>query len=571
MTPHDLIAAFEAVAEAPDGIARLRELILQLAVRGRLVPQDPADEPANVLIQKIRDSGVARRAGDAAMVEAVDARWELPTSWCWIRLSEIANFALGRTPPTKDSSYWEDDGGHPWVSIADMEHYGEVSATKRRVSDKAAAEVFRTPPAPKGTLLMSFKLTIGKVARLAVDAYHNEAIISVFPPVAEMDGYLFRFLPLVAAGVETNAAVKGQTLNSTSLTNLLVPLPPLAEQIRIVARVDELMGLLDRLAAARSSREGTRESARDSTLASLRKAVSPDEVEVAWNRFAERMDELVVDPTDVEPLRQAVLELAVRGRLVPQDPKDEPAGVLLERIAAEKMTLMKTAKTRRAKPLPTLLDDAVPYKVPKTWVWAQIGELTSSLDYGSSAKSSETGVVPVLRMGNLQGGEIDWDDLKFTNDTAEIETYALAPNTVLFNRTNSPALVGKTAIYRGERPAIFAGYLIRIAAVGGISPQYVNIWMNSQFARDWCARTKQDGVSQSNISAGKLATLHMALPPLAEQRRIVGRVDELMGLLDRLEERLTASRDTHAAFAAAAVHGVASGVESRLATVAAES
>jgi type I restriction enzyme S subunit len=192
--------------------------------------------------------------------------------------------------------------------------------------------------------------------------------------------------------------------------------------------------------------------------------------------------------------------------------------------------------------------------VPRAWAWARIGEVTSSLDYGSSAKSSETGTVPVLRMGNLQGGEIDWDDLKFTDDATEIETYRLAPNTVLFNRTNSPALVGKTALYRGGRPAVFAGYLIRVALLPGVLPQYVNVWMNSPLAREWCVRVRQDGVSQSNISAGKLASLHLPVPPLAEQYRMVARVDALMRLLHRLEERLAAARTAHTAFAAAAVH-----------------
>jgi len=314
------------------------------------------------------------------------------------------------------------------------------------------------------------------------------------------------------------------------------------------------MDVLYRLEAARTTRDLTRAAARDSALAALREADAPEEVELAWGRYAERMDDLLIDPTDVAPMRQAVLELAVRGKLVPQDPSDEAASALLERIAAVKACQMRTGKIRRSKPLPSQSDEDCTFSVPRTWGWARIAELTSSLDYGSSAKSSDSGTVPVLRMGNLQGGEIDWDDLKFTDDPVEIETYNLAPSTVLFNRTNSPALVGKTAIYRGERPAVFAGYLIRLVLLPEISPEFVNVWMNSRFARDWCKRSKQDGVSQSNISAGTLALLQVPVPPLAEQHRIVARVDELMGLLDRLEERLADTRTTHAAFAAATVH-----------------
>ncbi len=538
MTPHDLIAAFEAVAEAPQGVERLRELVLKLAVRGRLVPQDPANEPASVLIQKIRDSGFGSRASDAAAVDALDARWELPTSWCWVRLSEIANFSLGRTPPTKDSRFWEDEGGHPWVSIADMEHYGEVSATKRRVSDKAATEVFRTPPVPKGTILMSFKLTIGKVARLAVDGYHNEAIISVFPAVAGMDGYMFRFLPLVAAGVETNAAVKGQTLNSASLTNLLVPLPPLAEQHRVVARVDELMGLLARLEAAGSSRDATRASARDSTLGSLRQADTPEEIEVAWNRFAERVDDLVIDPNDIAPLRQTVLDLAVRGKLVTQDPADEPA------------------RKRLAGRMSGLPSDEAPFTLPNGWEWSSISKLGGVLGGGTPSKSNSA----------FWGGQIPWvtpKDMKrdFIADSEDhVTESALTGSAVKRVPPGSLLMVVRGMILAHSFPTALTVNEVTVnqdmKALVPFDPVIAQFLL---IATKGLKRSVLRLVERSTHGTCKLPTqallaLAMPIPPWVEQQRIADRVKELMRLLDRLEERLSAARGAHASFAAAAVH-----------------
>ena len=333
MTPGEFIEVFDTIAEAPGGIERLRELVLQLAVRGKLVPQDEGEEPAPVLLGRISADNKLKPEKRLSPVNEADVPWRLPSSWIWVRLRQIVNFTMGKTPPTRDISYWSDESGHPWVSIADMSHFGIVSETKRRVTTKATSEVFGCPPVSSGTILMSFKLTIGKIARLGVDAYHNEAIIALYPVIDEMDAYLFQLMPLFSYGGSSKDAIKGKTLNSNSLSNLLVALPPLAEQHRIVAKVDELMGLIDRLEATRHSRETIRTASRDSALAVFRNAATPEEVGTAWTRIDERMDDLFTASADLTPLLETVLQLAVQGQLVPQELTDEPASVLLDRIA----------------------------------------------------------------------------------------------------------------------------------------------------------------------------------------------------------------------------------------------
>ncbi|MFN5220904.1 MAG: restriction endonuclease subunit S, partial [Cyanobacteriota bacterium] len=176
------------------------------------------------------------------------------------------------------------------------------------------------------------------------------------------------------------------------------------------------------------------------------------------------------------------------------------------------------------------------------WLDVKLGEHAESMNYGTSAKSQSDGEVPVLRMGNLQGGSLDWTDLVYTSDLAEIAKYILDEGDVLFNRTNSPELVGKTAIYRGERPAIYAGYLIRVRCLPSLDPEFLNLSLNSPAARDYCWRVKSDGVSQSNINAKKLAAYLFLLPPRHEQQEIVRRTQELFSLADQLEARLTAAR-----------------------------
>jgi type I restriction enzyme, S subunit len=176
------------------------------------------------------------------------------------------------------------------------------------------------------------------------------------------------------------------------------------------------------------------------------------------------------------------------------------------------------------------------------WPLVELRSAARDFSYGSAAKSSKSGSVPVLRMGNIQDGRLDWSDLVYTSDPQEISRYRLAPGDVLFNRTNSPELVGKTAVYQGERDAIYAGYLIRVRCTDQLLLDYLNYCLNSPAGRDYCWRVKSDGVSQSNINAKKLAAFEFGLPCIEEQREIVRRVEALFAYADRLEARYTASR-----------------------------
>ena len=179
---------------------------------------------------------------------------------------------------------------------------------------------------------------------------------------------------------------------------------------------------------------------------------------------------------------------------------------------------------------------------PANWRPVQLADVASDFSYGSAAKSSKIGAIPVLRMGNIQSGRLDWSDLVYTSDPHEIEKYKLTKGDVLFNRTNSPELVGKTAVYQGERDAIYAGYLIRVRCSPALLPEYLNYCLGSKAGRAYCWSVKSDGVSQSNINAKKLAAFRFSLPSVEEQTEIVRRVEALFKLADRIEARYTVAR-----------------------------
>ena len=258
---------------------------------------------------------------------------------------------------------------------------------------------------------------------------------------------------------------------------------------------------------------------------------------------------------DTKALRQKILDLAIRGKLVPQDPSDEPASVLLEKIREEKARMVKEGKLKKkdikndsiiyvgddnlhyekfSDGSVKCIEDEIPFEVPEGWAWARIFALSEDLPYGTSKKSTSSGLIAVLRMGNIQSGEIDYTDLVYSSDTEDIKKYILKKNDLLFNRTNSAEWVGKTAIYRGNIPAIYAGYLIRVRTF--IDSEYLNVVMNSGYAKEYCNSVKTDGVNQSNINAQKLGYFLVPIPPIIEQRRISYSIAKFLSTISTIQK-----------------------------------
>jgi type I restriction enzyme S subunit len=295
-------------------------------------------------------------------------------------------------------------------------------------------------------------------------------------------------------------------LTQGEMNEIPVPLPPLGEQRRIVAKLEKLLGKVD-----------------------------------------DCQQKLVKIPIILKRFRQSVLAAACSGRLTAdwreRNHPTERAEDMVERIRRRRMAGAKTESQReKLRDIYERIEENDSNELPDGWRFVVLGKLCESFDYGTSTKSQPSGKVPVLRMGNIQNGKIDWADLVYTSDEEEIQAYNLEPNTVLFNRTNSPELVGKTAIFRGERSATFAGYLIRINAYQELNPEYLNYCLNTSYAKEFCLRVKTDGVSQSNINAQKLGAFEVPLCPISEQNEIVRRVEALLSLADQIEKRYTSAK-----------------------------
>ena len=495
----------------------LKNSILQLVVQGKLVPQDPSDEPVSELLKRTKSFRThAIKHGTLSIdkkhtadpIAKDDIPYDLPPSWEWVRFADIVTFSSGKTPARQDTESWS-NGVCPWVSIADMVTDGVTFETKEKVSEKAISESFSGKTSPAGTMIMSFKLTIGKMYILGIDAVHNEAIISIFPTVEHKDedtikAYLFKILPLIAVTGESKNAVKGKTLTATSISNLMIPLPPLAEQERIVAKIEELMPLVEE-----------------------------------YGKTEERIKALNAEFPD--KLRKSILQQAVQGKLTERDSSDEPASELLKRIRAEKAALIAEGKVYREKELKAISDEDIPFDIPDQWEWCKLGELTRLITKGSSPSwqgvsyTTEDNGILFVTSENVGVENMLLEKRKYV----EAKFNEMHPSSILQKGdllTNIVgASIGRTALFDEDiENANINQAVCIVRLVNACLTDYLLMYLNSATAIKIMTDKSVDS-ARANLSLTSVTNLLVPLPPLAEQKRIVARVEELLAVCDGLK------------------------------------
>ena len=569
---------FDRICEAPDAVPRLRRFILDLAVRGKLVEQDPGDEPVTQLLKQVqaeRDQLMRQRLLKRVKAEPQSTEdgipFDLPTTWRWVPLQHLIVFGpqngISPRPSARADAPKAITLTATTKGVFDPRHFKHVE-----VSISQHSEYWLRP----GDLLFQRGNTREYVGMAAY--YNGEPYLFVYPDlmmkVRVSDRVSLSYIHLCAvapharAYFSTHASGAQATMpkiNQATLVRLPVPLPPLAEQRRIVAKVDELMTLCDRLETAQAKREGRRARLTAASLHRLGQPAPSDQKAEATAfrehaRFHLRhLPRLTSRSEQIQQLRQTILELAVRGRLVPQDPDDEPAYELLKRIESEKARLVREGNFRRAKPLNPPTEDEVPFATPRSWRWVRIGTCSLLIDYGTSVKSDVmVDGAPILKMGDVQGGRVLLGgQKKVPHGIQDLPRLYLNRFDLLYNRTNSAELVGKTGIFLGEDELYtFASYLIRIRFVNSLlDAVYLNLAMNAPFFRaTQIVPELQQQCGQANVNGTKLRSMVVPLPPLAEQHRIVAKVDDLMSLCDQLEARLTTGQTEKSRLLEAVLH-----------------
>ena len=526
---------------------QLKNSILQLAVQGKLVPQDSSDEPASVLLQRIKaekqelikagkikkdkkSSEIFRGAsrnlpytfceqiGKEIRDISDEIPFEIPESWEWVRLGFIGDWGSGATPSRTNKEYY--DGNIPWLKTGDLND-GIITNIPEKITE-LALEKTSVRLNPVGSVLIAmYGATIGKLGILNIPATTNQACCACLPILIN-NNYLFYFLMSHKESFTKKAEGGAQpNISKEKIISTLFPLPPLAEQKRIVEKIEQLLPFIEKYEQA------------ETQLTTL-------------------------NTTFPEMLKKSILQEAVQGKLVPQNPDDGPASVLLERIRAEKQKLIKAGKIKKSKHESVIITrdkipyeivdgkerciaDDVPFEIPESWCWCRLSHLYSILNgnrgknYPSKDKLKKHGI-PFISAINLDGTKVVEDDKLLCVDETQ---YNLLNNGKLIKDDIVVCIrgsLGKHARCQLDRGAIASSLVImRSYCHSNVFASYLMLYLDSPlFFTE--IKKYDNGTVQPNLAAKCLEEFFIPLPPLAEQKRIVEKIEELIPMINSMSK-----------------------------------
>ena len=561
---------FELLADAPNGVQKLRELILQLAVQGKLVPQNPDDEPASVLLEKIKEEkerlikeGKIKKSKKLPPVDVGEVAFKLPKSWEWVRFDSICNQITDGAHHTPTYTIT----GIPFLSVKDISSGIIDLSNTRYISEETHKKLIaRCKPEFHDVLLTKVGTTgIGKVIDVDIE-------FSIFVSLALLKFTQNLLSPYYLELVINSPLVKEQSQKNTQgignknlvlkhIKNFIFPLPPLAEQHRIVIKVDALMKLCDELETRQQKKRDRILKLGQVATTKLITPSTPESFNQHWKTISDNFDLLYSTPENVSQLRQTILQLAVMGKLVPQNPDDEAASVLLEKSKKEKERLIKEGKIKKSKKLPPVDVGEMAFDLPKGWEWVRLNEITIfGPRNGYSPKPVEyVTSVKTLTLSATTSGKFDSQHFKYIDKQIEPNSHLWLENEdLLIQRANSLEYVGVAAIYKGKaKEFIYPDLMMKIRFPKYLSIDYLYQTINSKSSRRFL-RERASGTSGSMPKINQLTvnSLPIPLPPLTEQHRIVTKVDAMMKLCDELEAKLTQSISDRDKLMSAAVRQV---------------
>ncbi|MBL0631182.1 restriction endonuclease subunit S [Aeromonas veronii] len=549
------------------GIKNLRELILELAVRGKLVPQDPSDEPASVLLERIAvekarlvKEGKIKKPKALPEIGEEEKPFELPAGWEFTRVGSIINRISNGFSGVQN----KEGNGFPLTRIESISesviNMGRVGYSPSIPHDKL--NYYRLN---QGDILLSHinsDLHVGKTAIFHGnhELYHGVNLLLIRTSCLVSYDYIdlvFNQLRLSGYFLSVAQHAIGQSsINQSIVQSVLIPLPPLDEQHRIVAKVKELMALCDQLEQQSEAQLAAHQMLVETLLATLTDSGDAEELAQNWARLSTHFDTLFTTEASIDTLKQTILQLAVMGKLVPQDPSDEPASALLARIAAKKAQLVKEKKIKKEKPLPLISEDEKPFELPQGWGWCRLSEL--GVFFGGKTPSK-------MKSDYWEGG-IPWvtpKDMKvdYITDSEDYVTDLAVSDGLTLVEVNSLLFVARSGILRRKFPVAITTVICTVNQdLKVLQPfdyrltPYIHLMMKG-FEEYILKNLTKVGTTVESLVFDEFSIHPFILPPLFEQHRIVAKVDELMTLCDQLKARLQTSQQTQLALAESLVEG----------------
>jgi type I restriction enzyme S subunit len=543
MNPVQLVAHFGRVSNALGAVPRLRNFILELAIRGKLTDQDPGDEPILTRMKTNSTPGSTKQTTE--LLAGQNIPFQIPPNWMWVRLGDICTKTGSGSTPRGGKSVYQRSGvpflrsqnvyndGLRLDDVAYITHqtHEKMSGTALQPGDLllniTGGSIGRCCPVPRklGQANVSQHVAI---IRVAIDGLQNYLHSLILSP------YFQRFV------LEQQTGAGRGGLPKNRMDRIPVPLPPQAEQDRIVLKVGELMRLCNRFEAVIIARDQIRDRLVAASLQRLNESADDNTVFRQNTGFTlGHLPRLSTRPNHIEMLRQTILNLGVRGRLVRQNTNDEPAAQLLKRLAAEKAHLVKEKRIRQQKPLPTIQKEDEPFAIPNSWEWCRLGDICFVITDGAHhTPKYEPGGIPFLSVKDVSSGIIDFSHTRYISESAHRELSKRCNperGDILLTKVGTTGIA--VTVEDDREFSIFVSLALLKVSGLSLNRHYLRLLINSPFVKQQSAANTQ-GIGNKNLVLRLINLFTIPIPPIAEQERIVAKVNQLMALCDKLDQQL---------------------------------
>ncbi|EES4555758.1 restriction endonuclease subunit S [Escherichia coli] len=534
------------------GIKKLRELILELAVRGKLVPQDPNDEPASELLKRIAaekaelvKQGKIKKQKPLPEISEEEKPFELPEGWEWVRISEIGH-DWGQKTPDKDFTYIDVGSINKEYGIIE-----EPSILSAKDAPSRARKIVQ-----QGTIIYStvrpYLLNIAIIENEILPEPIASTAFAIIHPYTAMDAnFIYYYLrsPVFVCYVENcQTGVAYPAINDKQFFSGITPVPPSLEQVRIANKIKELMSLCDQLEQQSLTSLDAHQQLVETLLGTLTDSQTAEELAENWARISEYFDTLFTTEASVDALKQTILQLAVMGKLVPQDPNDEPASELLKRIAQEKAQLVKEGKIKKQKPLPPISDEEKPFELPDGWEWCRLGDIVTIRGGKRVANGYKllTTATPhiYIRVSDMKDGTIDLSDLRYidSNMHEKISNYIIKKEDIYM--TIVGATIGKCGLIPPELDGMnLTENAARLTPHDKLSKEYLYQCLRSNFCQNqFTDKTLQVGVQK--MALNRLSNTLIPLAPSMEAAKIIDNIKKIEDISKAMLKKIQSAQQT---------------------------
>ncbi|MDQ9284012.1 restriction endonuclease subunit S [Escherichia marmotae] len=534
------------------GIKKLRELILELAVRGKLVPQDPNDEPASELLKRIAaekaelvKQGKIKKQKPLPEISEEEKPFELPEGWEWVRISEIGH-DWGQKTPDKDFTYIDVGSINKEYGIIE-----EPSILSAKDAPSRARKIVQ-----QGTIIYStvrpYLLNIAIIENEILPEPIASTAFAIIHPYTAMDAnFIYYYLrsPVFVCYVENcQTGVAYPAINDKQFFSGITPVPPSLEQVRIANKIKELMSLCDQLEQQSLTSLDAHQQLVETLLGTLTDSQNAEELAENWTRISEHFDTLFTTEASVDALKQTILQLAVMGKLVPQDPNDEPASELLKRIAQEKAQLVKEGKIKKQKPLPPISDEEKPFELPDGWSLAHFGDIAIEIatgPFGSMIHQSDyiTGGVPLINPSHIINSKIVIDPgISVSTELAEnLSSYKVAAGNIVMARRGE---MGRCAVVTSKENGYLCGtgsFILKFS--DEIDKDYIVELFKTTYVRNYLGGNSV-GSTMTNLNHSILNKMPIHLPPVRIQSKIVAAITSFSAHCEKLKSKIQSAKQT---------------------------